>query len=150
MRTLVFIQQGSRLCSLALGVSLALPTMGGTDLLSPLSSLQQSASADDWCQFRGPTGDGISQATNVPVRWSTNHNVKWRSAVPGVGRSSPVLLGRRVWLTTALTSNVRTFAAGPDRMQQAERVEIGVVCLDRTNGEQLYYRSCLPWTIHRR
>lgn len=141
MRILIFIQQGPRLCALTLGVSLALAALGSTHPLSPAPFFQHSASADDWCQFRGPTGDGVSQATNVPVTWSTNRNVKWRSAVPGVGRSSPVLLGRRVWLTTALTSNVRTFAAGPDRMQQAERVEIGVICLDRTDGEQLYYKK---------
>jgi outer membrane protein assembly factor BamB len=46
-----------------------------------------------------------------------------------------------VWLTTALTYNVRTFAAGPDRMQQAERVVIGVVCLDRATGKQIYFKE---------
>ena len=98
-------------------------------------------SADDWPQFRGPTGDGISLATNVPLTWSPTQNVKWKSPVPGRGRSSPVLLGERIWLTTAQETNVRTFAAGPDRMQQAERVVIGVVCLERATGKQLYYKE---------
>ena len=141
MKTVMSIQQRPRLCALALGVIVALPAMASSDALSPASSLQPSASANDWCQFRGPTGDGISRAVNVPVTWSTDHNVKWKSAVPGVGRSSPVLLGQRVWLTTALVSNVRTFAAGPDRMQQAERVLIGVVCLERATGKQLYFKE---------
>lgn len=106
-----------------------------------LTSDDQAQSADEWPQFRGPTGDGISSATNVPVTWSTNQNLKWKVSVPGRGRSSPVLLGNRIWLTTAFETNVRTFSAGPDRMQQAERVEIGVVCLDRATGKQVYYQE---------
>ncbi|MFM1944399.1 MAG: hypothetical protein RI897_3381 [Verrucomicrobiota bacterium] len=141
MRTLMFIQRGPKLCPLVLGVILALPAMASGNPLSQASSFQLSASANDWCQFRGPTGDGISQATNVPVTWGVDQNIQWKSAVPGVGRSSPVLLGERVWLTTALTYNVRTFAAGPDRMQQAERVVIGVVCLDRATGKQIYFKE---------
>ena len=101
-------------------------------------------SADDWPQFRGPTGQGISLATNLPLTWSPTQNVKWKRPVPGRGRSSPVLLGDRIWLTTALETNVRTFAAGPDRMQQAERVVIGVVCLDRATGKQLYHTELFP------
>jgi arylsulfatase A-like enzyme/outer membrane protein assembly factor BamB len=104
----------------------------------------KAPSADDWPQFRGPTGDGISLATNVPLTWSPTQNVKWKVPVPGRGRCSPVLLGDRIWLTTALETNVRTFAAGPDRMQQAERVVIGVVCLERATGKQLYHTELFP------
>lgn len=101
-------------------------------------------SAEDWPQFRGPTSEGVSLATNVPLTWSPTQNVKWKRPVPGRGRSSPVLLGDRIWLTTALETNIRTFAAGPDRMQQAERVVIGVVCLDRATGKQLYHTELFP------
>lgn len=111
----------------------AVPSYGGT-----------GQSAQDWPQFRGPDGNGISLATNVPLTWSSNQNVKWKRSVPGRGRSSPVLLGERIWLTTALETNVREFAAGPDRMQQAERVVIGVVCLERATGKQLYFAELFP------
>lgn len=104
----------------------------------------RATAALDWPQFRGPTGDGISPATNVPLTWSAGRNVKWKSAVPGRGRSSPVVLGDRIWLTTALETGVREFAAGPDRMQQAERVVIGAVCLDRATGRQLYHVELFP------
>ena len=59
--------------------------------------------------------------------------------MPGRGRSSPVLLGERIWLTTALETNVRTFTQGPSQMLQAERVVLGVVCLERSTGRQLYF-----------
>ncbi len=100
--------------------------------------------ADDWPQFRGPAGDGIALATNVPLTWSPSQNVKWKSSVPGRGRSSPVLHDDQIWLTMALETNVRTFAAGPDRMQQAERVVIGVVCLERTTGKEFYHTELFP------
>jgi outer membrane protein assembly factor BamB len=102
--------------------------------------------ADDWPQFRGPTGDGMAVATNLPLTWSPTQHVKWKVPVPGRGRSSPVLLGDRIWLTTALETGLRTFNEGPnpDRMQQAERVVFGAVCLERSTGKQLYHAEVLP------
>jgi outer membrane protein assembly factor BamB len=58
--------------------------------------------ASDWPQFRGPNGDGVSEATNVPVRWSTTENVAWKTAIPGEGWSSPVLADGKLYLTTAV------------------------------------------------
>ena len=100
--------------------------------------------ADDWPQFRGPTGDGLALATNLPLTWSPTQNVAWKTPVPGRGRSSPVILGDRIWLTTALETGVKTFAEGPDRMQQAQRVVIGVVCLERATGKQLHHVDLFP------
>jgi outer membrane protein assembly factor BamB len=58
--------------------------------------------AQDWPQFRGPTGQGLSDDATVPVTWSATENVVWRQAVPGRGWSSPVVAGNRVWLTSAV------------------------------------------------
>ena len=55
----------------------------------------------DWPQFRGPGGQGISDEKNVPLTWSEAKNVRWKTAIPGRGWSSPVIQGDRVWLTTA-------------------------------------------------
>lgn len=103
-----------------------------------------AAVADDWPQFRGPTGDGLATATNLPLTWSPTQNVAWKVPVPGAGRSSPVILGDRIWLTTALATGIKTFSEGPDRMQQAEQVVIGVVCLERATGKQLYHEELFP------
>jgi outer membrane protein assembly factor BamB len=62
------------------------------------------AGAQDWPQFRGPTGQGISAATNVPVKWSPATNIAWKAEIPGQGWSSPVLSGGKVYLTSAITS----------------------------------------------
>jgi outer membrane protein assembly factor BamB len=63
-----------------------------------LSSLFFTA---DWPQFRGPGGQGVSDENNVPLTWSETKNVRWKTAIPGRGWSSPVIQGDRIWLTTA-------------------------------------------------
>ncbi|MFI5382074.1 MAG: PQQ-binding-like beta-propeller repeat protein [Tepidisphaerales bacterium] len=102
------------------------------------------AIAADWPQFRGPTGDGIAQAKGLPLTWSPTENIAWKTAIPGRGRSSPVILGDRIFLTTAVETNIRRFSEGPDAMQQAERAVIGAVCLDRATGKLIYHVDLLP------
>ena len=57
--------------------------------------------AQDWPQFRGPGGQGLSTERGLPLEWSESKNVAWKVPVPGRGWSSPVVAGGRVWLTTA-------------------------------------------------
>ena len=57
--------------------------------------------AQDWPQFRGPDGQGHATGQGYPLEWSESQHVRWKTAVPGRGWSSPVVAGGRVWLTTA-------------------------------------------------
>jgi len=57
--------------------------------------------ASDWLQFRGPDGQGHSDAQGVPIEWSEQKNVRWKVAVPGEGWSSPVISGNQIWLTAS-------------------------------------------------
>jgi outer membrane protein assembly factor BamB len=59
------------------------------------------AAQEGWPQFRGPTGQGVSNARDVPVEWNETKNVAWKTRVPGLGWSSPVVDRNRVWLTTS-------------------------------------------------
>jgi outer membrane protein assembly factor BamB len=54
-----------------------------------------------WPQFRGPNGDGISTAENVPTKFGPEEGVKWKTELPGRGWSSPVIDGGTIWVTTA-------------------------------------------------
>ncbi|MBA4067607.1 MAG: serine/threonine protein kinase [Isosphaera sp.] len=58
-------------------------------------------SAADWPGFRGPTGQGVADGKDLPLKWSATEGVAWKAAVPGEGWSSPVVVGNRVYLTTA-------------------------------------------------
>ena len=58
--------------------------------------------ADNWPQFRGPGALGISENVNLPDKWSTTENVLWKRDIDGRGWSSPVVWGKRVFLTTVI------------------------------------------------
>ena len=58
--------------------------------------------AEDWPEFRGPTGQGHSAEHGLPFEWSESRNVIWKTPVPGLGWSSPVVAGGRVWMTAAI------------------------------------------------
>jgi outer membrane protein assembly factor BamB len=60
------------------------------------------SAVQDWPQFRGPDGQGHSAERGLPVEWSESRSIAWKVPVPGRGWSSPVVVGGRVWLTTAL------------------------------------------------
>ena len=64
--------------------------------------LVPAAAAEEWPGWRGPRGDGTSHEHGLPVRWGPTENVAWKATVPGVGHSSPVVWGDRVFLTTCL------------------------------------------------
>ena len=61
-----------------------------------------SAQAQEWPEFRGPGGQGHSNERGVPLSWSEGRNIAWKTPVPGLGWSSPVVADGRVWLTTAV------------------------------------------------
>ena len=57
--------------------------------------------AENWPQFRGPTHQGRSTETGLPLHWSATSNVVWKTSIPGESWSSPVIWNDRVFLTTA-------------------------------------------------
>ncbi len=70
-------------------------------LLASAAWLTTAAGAQEWPQFRGPTGQGHAAEANLPTDWSESKHIAWKTPVPGLGWSSPVVGGGRVWLTTA-------------------------------------------------
>ena len=109
-----------------------------TVLLAAILAAGHADAGQDWPQFRGPHGDGTSAARNVPLTWSESNNIDWKVAVPGRGRSSPVVIGDRVWLTTALEQGVIRTNIKSDDMQTAEHVTLQAVGLDAKQGKELW------------
>lgn len=56
-----------------------------------------------WTDYRGPQKNGHSKAVNIPSMWNDSTNVAWKTAIPGEGWSSPLVLNNQIWLTTALS-----------------------------------------------
>src|SRR4051812_19952805 len=63
------------------------------------------AARADWPEFRGPTGQGLARDARLPLEWGEDRNVTWKRAVPGLGWSSPVVSGGRVFLTTGVSAD---------------------------------------------
>jgi len=67
-----------------------------------LTALCTRTNADEiWPQFRGPSGQGEASDSELPLRWSEDEGIRWKTPIPGRGWSSPVIAGGRIWLTTA-------------------------------------------------
>lgn len=81
--------------------------------------------SQNWPGWRGPNGDGTSEETNVPVEWSGNKNVVWKSEVPGVGHSSPIVWEDRLFTLTAFP----------------ETKEKVLLCYNSRNGDLLWQRT---------
>lgn len=60
-----------------------------------------TSNAENWPQFRGPTGQGHSTETDLPLKWSATENIAWRTELPGQSWSSPIVWGDYVFVTTA-------------------------------------------------
>jgi outer membrane protein assembly factor BamB len=56
--------------------------------------------AGDWPQWRGPSGNAISDESGLPLRWSAGEHIKWKATLSGLGTSSPIVWGERVFVTS--------------------------------------------------
>ncbi len=65
-------------------------------IVSPLA-----LAGDNWPQWRGPNLNGTSDATDLPIRWSTTENVKWRTKLPSWAAATPIVWGDTVFVTSA-------------------------------------------------
>ncbi len=103
-------------------------------------------SAEEWPEWRGPNGQGISSAKGLPETWSETSAVVWKAELPGRGHSTPVLTGNQLWLTTALEK-----AATPDQVKARlttntgdqpltvlDSVSLRVLCVDSISGKVLH------------
>jgi outer membrane protein assembly factor BamB len=94
-----------------------------------------TAIAEDWPCWRGPRLDGSSRETDLPTKWSvvknkksnqeTMENIAWRTPIDGVGHSSPIVFGDRVFLTSCL-------------LGEQKRV---LICIDRVTGKINWQRE---------
>ena len=136
-------------------------------LLVPLAAAGQEP---HWPRFRGPDANPVGTHPNLPTAWSATENVEWAAAVPGVGWSSPVVWGDRVFLTSATSpgemkgpslgtdfsnnyiAELRAQGLPPEevnrRLYDRDRelpeevlIALHVVCLDLGTGETLWSRE---------
>jgi outer membrane protein assembly factor BamB len=96
------------------------------------------AGAADWPQFRGPGGSGVGEAKGLPASWSSTDNIVWRTKLPGPGTSSPIVIGRRVYLTCYTGYGLEP---GEGDMKKLMR---HLLCIDRARGDIVWTRDFKP------
>ncbi len=98
-------------CRLLLGVTLCTLCAG-------------PANTQEWTRFRGPNGTGVSEATTIPTEW-TPDDYNWKIELPGMGHSSPVIWGNRVFLLSADPATATRYA----------------LCYDTADGKEVWRKT---------
>lgn len=105
------------------------------------------ASAQHWPRFRGPSGSGVADSQPLRTAWdgTTGEGVLWKTALPGLGHSSPVVWGDRIFITTAVSATPRPVYSPKNEGTQPATDdavhEWRVLALDRNSGKILWSRT---------
>lgn len=89
-----------------------------------ISLATTSIRAQEWARFRGSNGNGLAEGTGIPVKW-TEEDIIWKVTLPEKGHSSPILWGKRIFLSCADS-------------QTAKRT---LICLSTSDGAILWQRE---------
>jgi outer membrane protein assembly factor BamB len=114
----------------------------------PAPNLPAATSAEgSWPSFRGPNASGVADGQNLPDRWNgqTGENILWRTPIPGLAHSSPVVWGDRVFVTSAISSKPNaTFKPGlygdGDASDDRSRHTWVLYAIDKRTGKIVWKR----------
>src|SRR5262249_61031019 len=87
--------------------------------------LAEGAVAEHWPRWRGPFGTGVSPEKGLPIEWSRAQNVAWRARLQGLGVSSPVVWGDRVFVTYQLGAGTLRQGHHPTFVQEGNPADQG-------------------------
>jgi outer membrane protein assembly factor BamB len=105
-------------------------------ILIPAGVSMAPAATSDWSQFRGPGGSGVSAAKGVPLHWSMDQNIAWKTELPGPGAASPIVFGDRVFVTCFSGYAVPGVAGG-----DLSALQRHVLCFQRPDGKMLWKKD---------
>ena len=108
-----------------------------------------NAAADNWPQWRGPLGTGAAPKADPPVLWNEadGTNIRWKTAIPGRGHSTPIVWGDRIFLTTAipvgeaLPPRLSAAPGNHDNLPVTHRHQFVALAVDRKAGKILWRKS---------
>jgi len=98
----------------------------------------------DWVQFRGPHACGLDESEPLATEWDvpSGNNVLWSTPLSGLGHSSPIIVGNRIYITTAIGPKDRELKVGLygdiDPVEESSEYEWRLLALDRDSGKILW------------
>ena len=143
------LRQGMLACMVVSGMSMV---MSATQIVA----LQ----AENWPQWRGPGGQGVSTERNLPSSWEPGKNIAWKVELPGGGHSSPVVWGDRIFITTVVEGEPLTGAKAvdhvvggkpfvhPDSMAANLKHTFKVLALDAKTGKILWDQTAYEGPVY--
>lgn len=103
---------------------------------------------EQWPSFRGPWALGFIENSDTPVKWNVDSttNIRWKTAIPGLGHSCPVIWGNQLFVTSAVNSkhneSLKVGLYGDiDEANDSVEHDFNVYCLDKNTGEILWQRT---------
>lgn len=125
----------------------------GVAAIVSCSSLSGVSTASDfdgvnWPSFRGPHACGVADGHPLPATWNveTGENVKWKTPIPGLAHSSPIVWGDRLFVTSAVSSDpdpflrVGLYGESPKHEEKVEH-DYRVYCLNKNTGKVIWEQS---------
>ncbi len=107
-----------------------------------------SVFSQEWNLFRGPQSSGVFDGANLPITWNVNtgENIHWKTEIPGLGQSSPVIWGNKLFVTTAVSQGDNEgFKPGlygdVTPIRDSSVHEWKVYCLDTQSGAVIWVRT---------
>ena len=104
-------------------------------LLSGLSAVH----AADWPHWRGPGANGVAPDGTLPLRWSATENLAWKAKLAGVGVSTPIVSGNRVYVTSQIGSGVRREGNHPRLVQGGDAASQGERAITAAASDQTIF-----------
>jgi outer membrane protein assembly factor BamB len=107
-----------------------------------------TAAAQNWPSFRGPSASGVADEQNLPVSWDASRGtgILWKTRIPGLAHSSPIVWRDQVFVTTAISSRPdASFKRGlygeGDASNDLSSQQWKLICLDRKGGKIVWERT---------
>ncbi len=110
-------------------------------LVVTIASAQETT---NWPQWRGPNGTGVGPDADPPTTWAPSQNVRWKTALPGRGHSTPIVWGDRVFVTTAIPFGEKLPAKMSGRPGAHDNLPVDsahqfvVIAINRADGSILW------------
>ncbi len=109
---------------------------------------QAENASHNWPSFRGLRASGVGDPAKIPATWDveSGKNIRWKVAIPGMGHSSPIVWGDRIFVTSAVSPDpdpllkVGLYGASPDHTEDKPH-EFRVYCLEASTGRMLWERT---------
>lgn len=133
-KSMLHLVRFSDLCFNAIRSSAALAVLGTSMTVMPPLAVA------DWPEFRGESQNGIISDRPLPLKWSESENVRWYQPTKGLGWSSPIIVGEKIFLTTAVSPD------GADDSSLGGPKLLQLVCLDAQSGKILFEKTIFDQT----